>query len=558
MDRSWRLLWQTLLALLGLSAAALACAQPFAVSRLGPGVDPPLAQVLSGRLDARFAPQQGERIVYSGRKPQWLRLVATAEIGEDELPQLVIDQPYRKFFDIWRHRDADPVRRALHGRGSEFQHSSRFVVYPLEGGLRKGEVIYLRTWATEFTPSTLRVEPLALVHRQDMSHVALRSVVLTALGATAILAFGFWVGLRERGYAYLSLTLLVQTVNLAVEGGEIRMLPWFQDVLPNRRTNVVLNTAAVIASVRFLVFYLDLRATQPAVTRVLNVCSWVLGALLLVSLVHTWSFSASFGNLMLLTVILTVAYASAVAIAQRQREAYFLLAAWAPLLAVLVVLVGGFQRWWPMFAWLEYAYPIGLVFGGLGLLLGLAAKLQKLRHDHDTAKHRATYDRLTSVMNRQAIEQALRDAIHAAHRTRRPLTVVFFDIDHFKRINDQHGHSAGDEALRSVAERTRQRLRSTDLCGRYGGDEILVGLPGTRLEQGLVVAEHLRRAVGANPPSLNGQPLNLSLSMGVAELRAGESYEQLLERADAALYASKAGGRDRVTVQQAAGEEVPI
>ncbi|WP_445259337.1 7TM diverse intracellular signaling domain-containing protein, partial [Nocardioides aurantiacus] len=145
-------------------------------------------------------------------------------------------------------------------------------------------VIYLRTWATEFTPSTLRVEPLALVHRQDMSHVALRSVVLTALGATAILAFGFWVGLRERGYAYLSLTLLVQTVNLAVEGGEIRMLPWFQDVLPNRRTNVVLNTAAVIASVRFLVFYLDLRATQPAVTRVLNVCSWVLGALLLVSL----------------------------------------------------------------------------------------------------------------------------------------------------------------------------------------------------------------------------------------------------------------------------------
>ncbi|MBM7093051.1 hypothetical protein JTP67_32015, partial [Streptomyces sp. S12] len=179
-----------------------------------------------------------------------------------------------------------PVRRALHGRGSEFQHSSRFVVYPLEGGLRKGEVIYLRTWATEFTPSTLRVEPLALVHRQDMSHVALRSVVLTALGATAILAFGFWVGLRERGYAYLSLTLLVQTVNLAVEGGEIRMLPWFNEIAPDARTNIVLNTAAVLASIRFLIFFLGLRATQPRISRLLNVCSWVLGALLLVSLVH--------------------------------------------------------------------------------------------------------------------------------------------------------------------------------------------------------------------------------------------------------------------------------
>ncbi|QWP78214.1 diguanylate cyclase [Lysobacter sp. K5869] len=558
MDRSWRLLWQTLLALLGLSAAALACAQPFAVARLGPGAEPSLAQVLSGRLDARFAPQQGERIVYPDRKPQWLRLVATADVGEDQLPQLVIDQPYRKFFQVWRHRDVDQVRRALHGRGSEFQHSSRLVVYPLEGGLRKGEVIYLRTWATEFTPSTVRIEPLAVVHRQDMSHVALRSVVLTALGATAILAFGFWVGLRERGYAYLSLTLLVQTVNLAVEGGEIRMLPLFHEVLPNRRTNVVLNTAAVIASVRFLMFYLDLRATQPGVARVLNYCSWLLGGLLAVSVIQTWSLSASFGNLVLLVLIFAVVYACAAAIAKRQSEAYFLLGAWAPLLAVLVVLVGAFQHWWPKFAWLEYAYPIGLVFGGLGLLLGLAAKLQKLRQDHDIAKHRATYDRLTSVMNRQAIEQALRGAILEAHRDRRPLTVVFFDIDHFKRINDEHGHSAGDEALRTVAERTRQRLRATDLCGRYGGDEILVGLPGTRLEQGLVVAEHLRRAVGANPPSAHGRALNLSLSMGVAELRPGENFEQLLERADAALYASKAGGRDRVTVQRATAGEVAI
>lgn len=558
MGRSWRLLWQTLLTLLGLSAAALACAQPFVVARLGPGADPPLAQVLAGRYDAGFAPVRGERIVYPDRNPQWLRLTATADVGEDQLPQLVIDQPYRKFFDVWRHRDADPVRRALHGRGSEFQHSSRFVVYPLDGGLRKGEVIYLRTHATEFTPSTLRIEPLAQVHRQDMDHVALRSVVLTALGATAVLAFGFWAGLRERGYAYLCLTLLVQTVNLAVEGGEIRMVPWLQDVLPNRRTNVVLNTAATIASVRFLMFYLDLRTTQAGVAKVLNACSWMLGVLLVVSLVQTWWVSASFGNLVLLALIGAVFYACAVAISRRQREAYFLAGAWAPLLVVLIVLVGGYQRWWPMFAWLEYAYPLGLVFGGLGLLLGLAAKLQQLRQDHDTAKHRATYDRLTSVMNRQAIEQSLREAILDAHRSRRPLTVVFFDIDHFKRINDEHGHSAGDEALRTVAERTRNRLRSTDLCGRYGGDEILVGLPGTRLEQGLVVAEHLRRAVGANPPSVHGRPLNLSLSMGVAELRPGENFDQLLERADAALYASKAGGRDRVTVQRAAVEEVAI
>ncbi|MEH6415935.1 sensor domain-containing diguanylate cyclase [Pseudomonas sp. CGJS7] len=558
MDRSWRLIWQTLLTLLGLTAAGWVAAQPFALARLHPSTDPAPAQVLAGAFERRFAPLAGNRILVLDRSAHWWRLTATEDVPAAGSPQLVLDQPYRKLVSVWRNGADRPVRRSVHGKAADFGHSSRFLVFPLDGGLRRGEVIYLRVLATDLTVSALSIEPLDSVHRQDMNHVALRSVVLTALGVIALLAFGFWVGLREPGYAFLCATLLVQTLNLAVEGGEIRIIPWFADILPDRRSNVVLNTAAVLASVRFLMFFLDLRATQPPVAKLLNVCSWLLGGLLAVSVFRTWRISASFGNAVLLVVIGAIVYASAVAIARRQREAYFLMLAWTPLAAVLIVLIGAYQRWWPAYAWLEYAYPVGLVLGGLGLLLGLAAKLQQLRRDRDNAKQRATYDRLTSVMTRAAIEEGLRQAILEAHRDQRPLTVVFFDIDHFKRINDEHGHSAGDEALRTVAERTRARLRATDLCGRYGGDEILVGLPGARLDQGLVVAEHLRRTVSANPLTVNGRMLPLSLSVGVAELRPGENFEQLLERADAALYASKAGGRDRVTVQQAAVGEVTI
>ncbi|MFQ6309068.1 sensor domain-containing diguanylate cyclase [Lysobacter capsici] len=558
MHRFWRSIWQLALILLGLTTAAVASAQPFALSRLEPSTDPPPARVLAGDYDARFVPERGNEIAVLDRNWHWWRLVSTQDVPGDNAPQLVLTQPYRKFVGIWRAGATSPVRRSIHGKAADFRHSSRFLVFPLEGGLHKGEVIYLRAAAADVTASTPLVMPLDAVHRQDMSHIALRSVVLTALGVIALLAFGFWVGLKERGYAYLCLTLVVQTLNLAVEGGETRMIPWLGDIMPDRRTNVVLNTAAVLASVRFLMFFLDLRATQAPVAKLLNICSWLLGGLLLVSMIHTWRASASFGNVVLLVVIGAIVYASAVAIGRRQREAYFLMLAWTPLMAVLIVLVGAYQRWWPSYGWLEYAYPVGLVLGGLGLLLGLAAKLQQLRRDHDSAKHRATYDRLTSVMTRAAIEEGMRQAITEAHRASRPLTVVFFDIDHFKRINDEHGHSAGDEALRTVAERTRNRLRATDLCGRYGGDEILVGLPGTRLEQGLVVAEHLRRTISANPPSINGRVLPLSLSLGVAELRPGESFDQLLERADAALYASKAGGRDRVTVQQAAAHDIAI
>ncbi|WP_441334861.1 sensor domain-containing diguanylate cyclase [Lysobacter sp. CA199] len=558
MDRSWRLVWQALLTLLGLIAAGLACAQPFALAQLDPSIDPPPAQVLAGRFDRGFVPVVGNRILVMDRDAHWWRLIATEDVAPTHSPQLVMDQPYRKRVDVWRHGADLPVRRSVHDKPIDFSHSSRFMVFALDGGLRRGEEIYLRVQASDLTESTLNVQALDEVHRLDMSHIALRSVLLTALGVIALLAFGFWVGLRERGYVYLCVTLLVQTLNLAVEGGEIRMVPWFTDVLPDRRSNIVLSTAAVLASVRFLVFFLDLRATQATVARVLNACSWLLGGLLLVSVFRTWRISATFGNAVLLVVITTVVYASTIAIMRRQREAYFLTLAWTPLAAVLIVLVGAYQRWWPAYPWLEYAYPVGLVLGGLGLLLGLAAKLQQLRRDRDSAQQRATYDRLTSVMTRAAIEEGLRQAIGDAHRNQRPLTVVFFDIDHFKRINDEHGHSAGDEALRTVAERTRARLRATDLCGRYGGDEILVGLPGARLEQGQVVAEHLRRTISANPLTVHGRVLPLSLSVGVAELRPGESFDQLLERADAALYTSKAGGRDRVTVQQAAVGDVAI
>ncbi|MGH8079976.1 MAG: sensor domain-containing diguanylate cyclase [Lysobacter sp.] len=558
MDRSWRLFWQTLLTLLGLTVAMFASAQPFELAKLQPATDPSPTRVVAGDYASGFVTKRNNLIQVVDHQANWWRITASEDIAASCSPQLVISQPHRKSVSMWRQGDLRPVPDTARGNIPAFSYSSRFLVFPLKGGMRKGEILYLRVLGNGVTTSSLMIEPLDEVHRQDMSHVALRSLILTALGVISILAFGFWAGLRERGYAFLCLTLLMQTINLAVEGGEVRMIPWFNDLLPNRNTNVVLNTAAVLASVRFLMFFLDLGVTQPRIAQVLNVCSWLLGVLLAISLFHTWSISASFGNVVLLVVIASTVYASAVAIARRQREAYFLTLAWTPLMAVLIVLVGGYQRWWPVYAWLEYAYPVGLVLGGLGLLLGLAAKLQQLRRDHDSAKHRATYDRLTSVMTRAAIEDGMRQAILDAHQNQRPLTVVFFDIDHFKRINDEHGHSAGDEALRTVAERTRNRLRSTDLCGRYGGDEILVGLPGARLEQGMVVAEHLRRTISANPPTVHGHLLSLSLSVGVAELRPGENFDQLLERADAALYASKAGGRDRVTVQRAANGEVAI
>ena len=125
--------------------------------------------------------------------------------------------------------------------------------------------------------------------------------------------------------------------------------------------------------------------------------------------------------------------------------------------------------------------------------------------------------------------------------------MLLLDIDHFKLVNDTHGHGAGDDTLRAFAQRVREHLRQGDTCARYGGEEFVVVLPGTTLVAALEVAERLRQGVA--DASLISVPLvRATVSIGAAQHLAGETVEQLLGRADAAVYAAKRGGRNQVRV----------
>ena len=165
----------------------------------------------------------------------------------------------------------------------------------------------------------------------------------------------------------------------------------------------------------------------------------------------------------------------------------------------------------------------------------------------EEAEHDARTDALTGLPNRRWFMELAGRELALARRYRRPFSLVMIDIDHFKRINDEHGHPVGDQSLRLVAVRTRGKLRKRDFLGRYGGDEMLVILPDTAFDSALVVAEHLRAAVNNRPLTIDGRAIETSLSLGVAQLAAGETFERLLERVDVALYSSKSAGRDRVT-----------
>jgi two-component system, cell cycle response regulator len=176
----------------------------------------------------------------------------------------------------------------------------------------------------------------------------------------------------------------------------------------------------------------------------------------------------------------------------------------------------------------------------------------RLRTAREEAVKLSLTDALTGVNNRRYLSDALPSEVARARRFRRPVSVVMCDIDHFKRVNDRHGHTAGDVVLREFAALLAAKIRvEIDWVARFGGEEFVVVLPETDLGGALLVAERLRAAVAALEVRHEAQAIRLTASFGVASVGAvwpaGSVAEQLLAQADLCLYLSKKLGRNRVT-----------
>lgn len=155
-------------------------------------------------------------------------------------------------------------------------------------------------------------------------------------------------------------------------------------------------------------------------------------------------------------------------------------------------------------------------------------------------------DQLTGICNRKSMDDSLEQLVALHNRYELRFSLAMFDIDHFKKMNDEQGHVAGDQVLRAVAQAIDGTARDTDIVTRYGGEEFVVLMPQTELNGACVFAERVR--------SMIERKLKLTISCGVAIVQTGESAAKILERVDAALYFSKTGGRNRVSVH--VGEEI--
>ena len=163
-------------------------------------------------------------------------------------------------------------------------------------------------------------------------------------------------------------------------------------------------------------------------------------------------------------------------------------------------------------------------------------------------RHLSQHDPLTGLLNRRACEERLATERARHARSGRPLALLSLDIDHFKRVNDVHGHAAGDAVLVAVAALLQREARATDAVARLGGEEFALLLPDTEATGAHRMAERLLQALRDEPVALDDRVLHVTASIGVALLGADEPPERLMRRLDRALYAAKQGGRDRVVM----------
>jgi diguanylate cyclase len=164
------------------------------------------------------------------------------------------------------------------------------------------------------------------------------------------------------------------------------------------------------------------------------------------------------------------------------------------------------------------------------------------------AQQQSTRDSLTGTLNRRGFEALMEAELARCARQSQTMVVIMIDADHFKKINDAHGHQVGDQTLKSLATLVQRSLRRNDHLARIGGEEFVAVLPGTGLEEATSAAEKIRERVANAKFHVNGSPVPVSVSCGISEYADGDTVNTLVARADDALYQAKSSGRNRCCV----------
>jgi diguanylate cyclase (GGDEF)-like protein len=381
------------------------------------------------------------------------------------------------------------------------------------------------------------------------------SLAFGALAALALATAAMWLVLADRLFILYAAMTGLQALYLAYFSGQGFRWPGLDtaSALAPYAWNVPVALSGAMASL-FAREIADLRHTSPRIYRAFG---WLAAAFCVLALANVGRLVGlgpvvvDVGNLMFLGAgffVLVVAY---IAWRRGNRAAGWFLVAWV-LLETFAILTSGrllVTQAASDDALFYYGLPGSMVASAVLTSLGVADRLRQQRHALSEAERRAKTDSLTGVLNRRSLLEQLDAACRNARASNLPVAVLFLDLDFFKSINDSYGHAAGDACLAAVIGPIQAELRQSDIIGRYGGEEFIVVLSGADASAAEPIAERIRLRVSEVDIAGNDAPIRLTCSIGVASSDPlGVWGEALIAKADAAVYAAKRLGRNRVQV----------
>jgi diguanylate cyclase (GGDEF)-like protein len=515
--------------------------------------------VTQGALDSRFRPFE---VLKASNGPAtmpetlWLRLRSPVAFNPAGIPVLIVRSGWSGRVEAFPAGPAvsQPLPHAAELREFAGAHDSVFI---LPGGLAAGQRVYLRVVTDPDSENSLRFSlgTLDTTLARAAEHSRMIAIAVGALTAMSLGALLIWFILKDRLFVLYPGMFFLQAVYLVFfsgEGFDWPVLSYAQAVVAFT-WNVPIALSGAFACL-FTREIADLEHSSPRVYTMLGWLAWVFVALAFSNcayLVGLGDLIAAIGNLVFVGSALFTLLVAFLAWRRGNRAAGWFLIAWVMLEACAIatavrLLFDGTSHAEGL---LYYGLPLSMVAAAVLVALGVADRLRQQRAALTEAERRAQTDPLTGVLNRRSLIEHLDDACVRARSRGLPIALLFIDLDHFKDINDSYGHAAGDACLRRIIEPIEAELRQSDVIGRYGGEEFIVILSSADITAAHPIAERIRKRVADVHIEGFGSPIKLTCSIGIATSDTlGVWGENLIASADAAVYAAKRSGRNRVQV----------
>ena len=508
--------------------------------------DEAFASVGAGHFRAIADPVPGLGL---GHRPVWALLVVENASEEPVRRQLVIGPTWLDRLDVHlRHGGQFSGRWSTGDEIAGVPHLNEALGYVFDSTFAPGRSeILIRVETPD--PLVLEVrllkpeaaERVARLERYSYGFLYGFIFSLATYNFVLFVGMGRWPSLY---YAVYLLTFI--GLNMAYTG---RALAWIWPEAPHVQRYAILAFIVLTpcAGLRFAREFLDLDQKTPRLARAVVWSYWLAPLLLGVTVLANqhaaavWLAFAVMGIFVFAMVAL-----GAYSFNHGHRAArYFLYGALASMVGMAMTL---FSTWGFLpFTTLTYrGVEIGMMLDATLLALALADYVRRQSLERERAQREARMDVLTQLNNRRGFLELAEAPYRTAARHQRPLAVIVLDIDHFKAINDQYGHALGDAVLRDLGQTLLATSRRSDVLGRWGGEEFVLLLPETSLDEAEELAERLRQRVRERVIVHEHTRVQVTASFGVAGLGADQKLEALLEAADRAMYAAKMAGRNRV------------